>query len=57
MRYLIAHRAAQRWVARLERVEQRGLSSLAVYFKRYFMAGMRQRAQMGGEHDADHGSV
>jgi hypothetical protein len=33
------------------------LSSLAVYFKRHFMAGMRQRAQMGGEHDADHGSV
>jgi hypothetical protein len=33
------------------------LSSLAVYFKRHFMAGMRPRAQMGGEHDADHGSV
>ena len=54
---MIADRAAQHRVARLERVEDRALRGLPVDVERHLAVDAGQRAEVEGQHDPDHGSV
>ncbi len=54
---LVADRAAQHWIAGLERVEDRARRDGAHDVERYLGADVRQRPQMWRQDDSDHGSV
>ena len=54
---MVADRAAQRRISRLERVEHRSLRHGRHHFETHLAVDTRQRAQMGREHDSNHGSV
>jgi hypothetical protein len=57
LRDVVADGSAQHRVAGLERVEDRALRDGARDFERHLGADLRQRSQMIGEDDADHGNV
>src|SRR4030095_3168755 len=54
---VVANRSAQRRVSGLERVEHRTLGGLTLDLELHLAVDLRQRPQMGREHDSDHGSV
>src|SRR5262245_13887035 len=57
LRHVVADRPAQHRVARLERVEDRALRGIAVDLELHLAVDARERAQVCGETDPDHGSV
>src|SRR5438046_582550 len=57
VRHLIAHGASQHGITRLQRVEDRGLCDRTLDLELDFSVDLRQRLQMGRQHDANHGSV
>src|SRR5438552_3111907 len=57
LRDMIADRAAQHRILRLEGVEHRPLRDRTFHVDLHFGADARQCAQVSGKHDADHGSV
>ena len=57
LRDLIADRSPQHRIAGLERVEDRALRGPTLNVEIHLAVDLRQRPQMCGEHDSDHGSV
>jgi hypothetical protein len=57
LRGVVADGTAQRRVPTLERVDHRALGDRRLQIKFDFAADARKTAQMGGENDANHGSV
>src|SRR5215475_13013745 len=57
LRHLIAHRPAQHWIFRFNRVQQRALSQRSVELKFYFTFDVRQRTQIRRKNDAYHCTV
>ena len=57
LRDVVANRAAQHWVATLERIQYRALSNLSLHLKADLAVDVCQRPQMYGNYDSDHGSV
>ena len=57
LRAVIADRAPQGGVLRLEGIEYRAKRGLTVHSNRHLVADTGQGLQMGWEYDADHGSV
>src|SRR5262249_28003812 len=57
LRDVIANRAAQHWIAGLDRVEPRTLRCLTRHVDVHFAVDLRQPSQMRLELDSDHGSV
>src|SRR5579862_4503786 len=57
LRDAIADRAAQHWIASLERVEHRALGDPTLDVDLYFTVDLRQRSQMGWKLDSNHGRV
>src|SRR5438876_3100603 len=54
---VVADRAAQHGITRLERVQHRGAGDPAGYVERHLAFHLRQGAQVRREHHADHASV
>src|SRR5260370_22193852 len=54
---VVANRAAQHWIAGLERVQERTPTDPARDVERHLTVDLRQRPQVRGEHHADHASV
>src|SRR5438132_240970 len=54
---MVADRALQHRILRLECVENRALRDLAFDLDFHLARGLRERSQMRGQHHADHGSV
>ena len=57
VRDVVAKRAAQHWIAGLERVEDRALRNLPFNLELHLAAHARQNPQMRREHHPDHASV
>ena len=53
LRDLIANRAKQRWIARLECVEDGALRHWAFHLEHHIAADTCQREEMGWEYDSD----
>src|SRR5208282_5366326 len=56
-RHVIPNGSAQHGIAGLERVQHRAHRHRSRYLQRHVTLNVRQRAQMGGQDDEDHGSV
>ena len=57
LRDVIANRASQHRIPRLQRVEDRALRDGALDLQLYVAANMRKRSQVRREYDSNHGSV
>src|SRR5258708_3741486 len=57
LRDVVADRAAQHWILGLEGVEDRALRDRTLDAELHLAAHVRQRPQMSGEYDSNHGNV